>query len=61
MYKQDIYEIRSNEPLTASVFRMVLAGDTQWIAAPGQFVNVALPAASDLGLRLGRADADADL
>ena len=42
MYKQDIYEIRSNEPLTASVFRMVLAGDTQWIAAPGQFVNVAL-------------------
>ena len=42
MYKQDIYEIRSNEPLTASVFRMVLGGDTQWITAPGQFVDIAL-------------------
>ena len=42
MYKQGIYTIRQNEQLTASVWRMVLAGDTQWIAAPGQFVNVAI-------------------
>lgn len=42
MYKKAIYEIRSNEPLTATVWRMVLAGDTQWITAPGQFVNIAL-------------------
>ena len=42
MYKKGIYEIRSNEPLTGAVWRMVLAGDTQWITAPGQFVNIAL-------------------
>lgn len=42
MYKKDLYEILSNEPLTASVWRMRLAGDTQWITAPGQFVNIAL-------------------
>ncbi len=42
MYKKGIYRVLSNEPLTASVFRMVLAGDTQWITASGQFVDVAL-------------------
>lgn len=42
MYKKDSYRIRSNEPLTASVWQMVLAGDTQWITAPGQFVNIEL-------------------
>ncbi len=42
MYKKDIYTIRSNEPLTASVWRMVLEGDTQWITRPGQFVNIEL-------------------
>lgn len=42
MYKQGIYKILMNEPLTASVWRMTLAGDTQWITAPGQFVNIAL-------------------
>ena len=42
MYKKGIYEIRSNEPLTDAVWRMVLEGDTQWITAPGQFVNIAL-------------------
>ena len=31
-----------DEPLTDTVWRMTLAGDTQWIAAPGQFVNIAL-------------------
>lgn len=42
MYKKGIYTILANEPLTASVWRMTLAGDTQWINAPGQFVNIAL-------------------
>lgn len=42
MYKRDLYKIRSNEPLTASVWRMVLEGDTQWISRPGQFVNIEL-------------------
>ena len=42
MDKRDLYKIRSNEPLTASVWRMVLEGDTQWITRPGQFVNIEL-------------------
>ncbi len=42
MYKKDIYTIQSNEPLTSTVWRMVLEGDTQWISRPGQFVNIEL-------------------
>ncbi len=42
MYKKGIYKILENHPLTATVWRMVLAGDTQWITASGQFVNIAL-------------------
>ena len=42
MYKKGIYRILTNEPLTDTVWRMTLAGDTQWITAPGQFVNIAL-------------------
>ena len=42
MYKKGIYRILANEPLTQSVWRMTLEGDTQWITAPGQFVNIAL-------------------
>ena len=42
MYKKGIYKILTNEPLTDAVWRMTLAGDTQWITAPGQFVNIAL-------------------
>lgn len=42
MYKQSIYTLLRNEPLTDAVWRMVLEGDTQWITAPGQFVNIAL-------------------
>lgn len=42
MYKKAIYTLRSNEPLTPSVWRMTLEGDTQWITAPGQFVNIEL-------------------
>lgn len=42
MYKQGIFTIEENRPLTASVYRMVLAGDTRYITAPGQFLNIAL-------------------
>ena len=42
MYKKAIYTLRSNERLTPSVWRMTLEGDTQWITAPGQFVNIEL-------------------
>lgn len=42
MYKRGIYRIIGNEPLTANVWRMRLEGDTQYITAPGQFVNIAL-------------------
>ncbi len=40
--KKGIFRIVSNEPLTASVLRMTLAGNTQAITAPGQFVNIAI-------------------
>ena len=40
--KQSIFEIISNEPLTDSVYKMVLSGDTSAITAPGQFVNIQL-------------------
>ena len=42
MYKKGIYRILENTPLTDAVWRMRLEGDTQWITAPGQFVNIAL-------------------
>ncbi len=42
MYKKGIYTIRENMPLTASVWRMVLEGETRWITRPGQFVNIEL-------------------
>lgn len=42
MYKRGIYNIASNRPLTASVWEMVLEGDTQYITAPGQFINIEL-------------------
>ena len=40
--KQTEFEIISNTPLTESVFRLDLRGDTDGIA-PGQFVEIALP------------------
>ena len=40
--KQGLFEIIENTALTASVFKMVLAGDTSAITAPGQFVNIKL-------------------
>ena len=42
MMKQSIFEIVENVPLTASVYKMTLAGDTSAITAPGQFVNIKL-------------------
>ena len=40
--KEGIFEILENLPLTSSVYRMVLAGDTSEMTAPGQFVNIKL-------------------
>ncbi len=40
--KQGIYEIKSNVKIAKDVYRMVLAGDTSAITAPGQFVNILL-------------------
>lgn len=42
MYKQNKYKILYNEPLTKDVYKMVLEGDTEYITAPGQFINIAL-------------------
>ncbi len=42
MYKQGIYKIAENTALTDTVYKMVLEGDTQYITAPGQFINIAL-------------------
>ena len=41
--KQSIFEILTNTPLTSSIYRMTLRGDTSAITAPGQFVEIALP------------------
>ena len=40
--KQSIFTIIENIPLTDSVYRMVLEGDTSAITASGQFVNIQL-------------------
>ena len=40
--KQSIFTIVSNEALTDCVYKMVLAGNTSAITAPGQFVNIQL-------------------
>lgn len=40
--KQGKFQIRSNTALTDNVYKMVLAGDTSAITAPGQFVNIQL-------------------
>ncbi|MBQ7037732.1 MAG: dihydroorotate dehydrogenase electron transfer subunit [Clostridia bacterium] len=42
MMKQGIFTILTNQPLTDTVYRMVLKGDTSAITAPGQFVNIKL-------------------
>lgn len=38
--KQSIFEITKNSPLTNSVYKMCLKGDTSAITASGQFVNI---------------------
>ena len=40
--KQSIFEILESTPLTSSVYKMVLRGNTSAITAPGQFVNIRL-------------------
>ncbi len=40
--KRGLFTVTSNEQLAPGTFRMVLAGDTTAITAPGQFVNIAL-------------------
>ncbi len=40
--KQGLFEIVENIPLTDSVFKMTLRGDTSAVTAPGQFVNLKL-------------------
>ena len=40
--RQEIFKITSNENIAPSVYKMVLAGDTSDITAPGQFVNIKL-------------------
>ena len=40
--KQCIYHIESNEPLTGTVYKMRLSGDTSAFSKPGQFLNIAL-------------------
>ena len=42
MYKQNKYKILSNDALTENIYKMVLGGDTQYITAPGQFINIQL-------------------
>ena len=40
--KQGIFTIKENTQLTPTTWRMVLAGDTSAITAPGQFINIRL-------------------
>ena len=40
--QKSIFKIVSNDALTDSIYKMVLAGDTSHITAPGQFVNLQL-------------------
>lgn len=41
--KETTFTITEKAPLAPGTYRMVLAGDTDDITAPGQFVNIALP------------------
>lgn len=42
MYKQNNYKILLNEKIAKDVYKMILQGDTQYITASGQFVNIKL-------------------
>ncbi|MEA4815520.1 MAG: dihydroorotate dehydrogenase electron transfer subunit [Lachnospiraceae bacterium] len=38
-----MFEIKSNEEIAESIFKMSMQGDASAIKAPGQFINIALP------------------
>ncbi len=40
MYKRNIYTVTENKKIAKDVFYMVLEGDTSFITAPGQFINI---------------------
>lgn len=40
MYKRGIYTVLENKKIAKDVFLMVLEGDTSFITAPGQFINI---------------------
>ena len=40
--KQEIFTIESNKKIAKDVYELILAGNTDEITAPGQFVNIAL-------------------
>lgn len=42
MYKQDNYKIIENTKIAKDVYKMILQGDTQYITASGQFINIKL-------------------
>ncbi len=42
MYKENSYKILSNDKIAKNVYKMILEGDTQYITAPGQFINIKL-------------------
>ena len=42
MYKNDVYKVMSNRRLAPGVYEMRLSGSTEYITAPGQFINIRL-------------------
>lgn len=40
MYKRNIYTVAENKKIAKDVFYMILEGDTSFITAPGQFINI---------------------
>lgn len=42
MYKENTYKILTNDKIAKDVYKMILEGDTQYITAPGQFINIKL-------------------
>ena len=40
MYKQNFYTIEENVKIAKDVYKMILKGDTQYITASGQFINI---------------------
>lgn len=40
MYKRNTYTVAENKKIAKDVFYMILEGDTSFITAPGQFINI---------------------